>query len=615
MKSKYLFATVAALLLAACGSASDPGAPVESAASVNEQFDAAVQGMATAYFSHVPEAATQLGVSEDVVPGTLRRMMDRSVEGNVTRADEIEEALARLEAIDAAALSPDRRRSHAVLTILFEGMLAPSRVVDFGTTAGAWTMWYLPYPIVQNSGPTVDIPNFMNSQQPVANVEDAEAWLARLATVGDALDGALESYKHGVQQGAIPPGFIVEKSLGVVDAFIAPGAGQNPMYLSFVDRLEKAEVTGADEYAERALRIIDAEVLPAYQRIADYLGEIRGSAPHEAGLWRLPNGEALYAAMIRHMTDSTLTADEIHRIGLDEVARITAEMNKILRSEGYEAGTVGERIQQLNIDPRFLYSNDAEGREQLLSDVRAQVDGMYAELPNWFRKLPRHEVEVRAVPAFSQASAPIGYYNPPAPDGSRPGYYFINLRDTALHPSWTLPTLSYHEAVPGHHLDGATAMELESPSVVKALWSNTSGEGWALYAEQLAAEMGMYDDDPYGDLGRLQAELHRAVRLVTDTGMHAKKWSREEAIEYMVSVEGLDEATATSEIERYVVWPAQALGYKLGQLKILALRREASEALGDAFDMRDFNQTVLEVASTPLPFIEATVHDWIAANR
>ena len=218
------------------------------------------------------------------------------------------------------------------------------------------------------------------------------------------------------------------------------------------------------------------------------------------------------------------------------------------------------------------------------------------------------------VPEFSQASAPIGYYNNPAPDGSRPGYYFINLRDTALHPSWTLPTLSYHEAVPGHHLDGATSIDRDVPSIIKALWSNTSGEGWALYAERLAAEMGLYDDDPYGDLGRLQAELHRAVRLVTDTGMHAMKWSREEAIEYMVSVEGLDEATATSEIERFVVWPAQALGYKLGQLKILALREEAKEKLGEQFDIRDFNQTVLEVASTPLPFIESTVHEWIAQS-
>ena len=615
MTTRTSIATLVAVLLAACGPADEAATPAASALDANRQFDLAVQGMTTAYFSNVPEAATQLGVSEDVVPGTLHRMMDRSLAGNTARVNDIEESLDRLEAIDAAALSPDRRRSHAVLTILFEGMLAPSRVADFGTTAGAWTMWYLPYPIVQNSGPTVDIPNFMNSQQPVASAADAEAWLARLATVGDALDGALASYRHGVQQGAIPPDFIVDKSLGVVDAFIAPGAGQNPMYLSFVERLEAAGIEGADEYAERALRTIDSQVLPAYQRIADYLGEIRSAAPHEAGLWRLPNGAALYAAMIRHMTDSTLTADEIHRIGLDEVARITSTMDKILKSEGYDEGTVGERIQQLNVDPRFLYSNDEAGRERLLSDVRAQVAGMYAELPNWFRSLPRHEVEVRAVPEFSQASAPMGYYNSPAPDGSRPGYYFINLRDTALHPSWTLPTLSYHEAVPGHHLDGATAMELESPAVVKALWSNTSGEGWALYAEQLAAEMGMYADDPYGDLGRLQAELHRAVRLVTDTGMHAKKWSREEAIDYMVSVEGLDVATATSEIERYVVWPAQALGYKLGQLRILALREEAKEALGDGFDIRDFNQTVLEVASTPLPFIEVTVRDWIAANR
>ena len=281
---------------------------------------------------------------------------------------------------------------------------------------------------------------------------------------------------------------------------------------------------------------------------------------------------------------------------------------------GYVEGTVGERMQRLNVEERFLYSNDAAGKEKLLNDLRTQVDDMYAELPNWFRRLPKHKVEVRMVPEFSQASAPMGYYNNPAPDGSRPGYYFINLRDTALHPSFTLPTLSYHEAVPGHHLDGATGMELDVPAIVKALWSNTSGEGWGLYAELLAAEMGVYADDPFGDLGRLQAELHRAVRLVVDTGMHAKKWSREQAIDYMVDVEGVDEATAISEIERYVVWPAQALGYKNGQLKILALREEARQALGDAFDIRDFNQQVLDVASAPLPYIEATVRNWIDAS-
>ena len=602
------------VLLAACGAKESDSTTTANARPANERFDAAVQGMTTAYFFHVPEAATQLGVSEDVVPGTAQRMMDRSVDGNAARNRALEEALAGLASIEAGSLSPDRRRTHAALTTLFAGALGPSRAVDYGTTAGAWTLWFLPYPIVQNSGPTVDIPNFLNSQQPVTNAREAEAYLVRLANVGEALDGALESYRHGVQRGAIPPDFIVEKSLAVVEAFIEPPVDQNSLYVSYFDKLETAGIESAQAYADRALRIIDAEVIPAYRRIADYMGEIRSSAPHDAGIWRLPEGEALYEAMIRHMTDSNLSADDVHQTGLDEVDRITREMDDILRAEGYMQGTVGERMQKLNVEPRFLYSNDAEGKEQLLNDVRALVEGMYAELPKWFRKLPKHRVEVRMVPQFSQDSAPMGYYNNPAPDGSRPGYYFINLRDTALHPSWTLPTLSYHEAVPGHHLDSATAMELATPPVVKALWSNTSGEGWALYAERLAAEMGMYADDPYGDLGRLQAELHRAVRLVVDTGMHAKKWSREQAIEYMVDVEGLDEATATSEIERYAVWPAQALGYKLGQLRILELREEAEQALGDAFDIRDFNQQVLEVASTPLPFIESTVRDWIAAS-
>jgi uncharacterized protein (DUF885 family) len=498
---------------------------------------------------------------------------------------------------------------------LFEGSLSPSRVVDYGTTMGAWTAWYMPYVITQNSGPTVDIPVFLNSQQPVTNAAEAETYLLRLASVKGALDGALESYRDGVQQGAIPPDFIIDKSLAVVEAFIEPTPDQNPMYLSFKDRLEQADIADAEDFADRALMIIDADVIPAYERIADYMGEIRSSAPHDAGLWRLPNGEALYAAMIRLMTDSNLSADDIHQTGLDEVDRITGQMDAIFRAEGYVDGTVGERMQMLNVESRFLYANDAEGREKLLSDVRGYIDRMYEELPNWFLRIPEHKVEVHMIPEFSQDSAPMGYYNTPAPDGSRPGYYYINLRDTTLHPSFTLPTLSYHEAVPGHHLDGATSVDRDVPLLLKGIGSNTSGEGWGLYAEQLAAEMGMYADDPYGDLGRLQAELHRAVRLVIDTGMHAKKWSREQAIEYMVDTEGLDEATSTSEIERYVVWPAQALGYKLGQLKILALREEAKQAMGDAFDIREFNQQVLDVASAPLPFIETTVREWIAATK
>jgi uncharacterized protein (DUF885 family) len=383
------------------------------------------------------------------------------------------------------------------------------------------------------------------------------------------------------------------------------------VYASFLERLEAAGVEDAGAYAERALQIVSEQVIPAYRRIGDYLAEIRASAPHEAGIWRLPGAEALYATMIRHMTDMQRSPGEVHQIGLDEVDRITSEMDAILRSQGYVEGSVGDRMQQLNVEERFVYPNTPEGKAAVIADARAQIEGIREVLPQWFATMPKYPVEVRPVPAFSQDSAPTGYYNPPAEDGSRPGVYWLNVRDTAVHPRFALPTLKYHESIPGHHLHFSTTVEQDNPPLVTVIWSNAAGEGWALYSEQLAAEMGMYDDDPYGDLGRLQAELHRAVRLVVDTGMHAMKWGRERAIEYMVDVEGVEEGTAISEVERYAVWPGQALGYKLGMLKILELREEARQALGDRFDIRAFNDTVLHVASTPLPYIEAAVREWI----
>ncbi len=606
-------------VLTACGPGNDEPAPVVEqpaadaplAETADSAFDRALDDMTRAFFYHNPELATTYGISELVVPRTAHRLKSRSPLGETGRREELRAALERMQAIDPADLTAGRPRTHAVVTNLIGGALAPAAVAEYGTTTDGFGFYFLPYTINQNSGPTVDIPNFLNSQQPVSNREEAEAYLVRLAAVEDALDGALESFRLAVSKGAIPPDFVVEKSLAVVESLAVAPPPQNAIYTSFLERLDAARIEDAGTYAERALTIIAEEVIPAYERIGDYLAEIRPSAPHEAGIWRLPGGEALYAAMIRHMTDATRSPEEVHQVGLDEVERITGEMDAILRREGYTEGSVGERMQGLGLEERFVYPNTAEGKAALIADARGQIDAIREVLPHWFTTTLNHPVEVRAVPEYSQDSAPTGYYNEPAKDGSRPGVYWLNLRDTAVHPRFALPTLTYHESIPGHHLHFATAIDQDVPPLVTAIWSNASGEGWALYAEQLAAEMGMYEGDPYGDLGRLQAELHRAVRLVVDTGMHAKKWSREQAIEYMVDAEGVEEGTAVSEVERYAVWPGQALGYKLGMLRILELREEARQALGDDFDIRAFNDTVLQVASTPLPYIEATVREWI----
>jgi uncharacterized protein (DUF885 family) len=608
-----------AILLAGCGPRGEEPAPAQPGTttevaieeSADSRFDRALDDMTRAFFYHNPEQATTYGVSELVVPRTAHRLKSRSPLGETGRREELRAALERMQAIDPANLTAGRPRTHAVVTTLMEGALAPAAVVDYGTTVDGFGFYFLPYTINQNSGPTVDIPNFLSSKQPVNNGEEAEAYLVRLGAVEEALDGALESTRIAVSTGAIPPDFVVDKALAVVESFVAAPPQENALYTSFLERLDSADIEDAGIYAERALDIVSSEVIPAYERIGDYLAEIRPSAPHDAGIWRLPRGEELYAAMVRHMTDTKRSPEEVHQIGLDEVERITSEMDAILRSEGYTQGSVGERMQRLNVEERFVYPNTAEGRATLIDDARTQIEGISEVLPQWFATPVNYPVEVRAVPEYSQDSAPTGYYNPPAKDGSRPGVYWLNLRDTAVHPRFALPTLTYHESIPGHHLHFATAIDQDVPPLVTAIWSNAAGEGWALYSEQLAYEMGMYDDDPYGNLGRLQAELHRAVRLVVDTGMHARKWSREQAIEYMIEAEGVEEGTAISEVERYAVWPGQALGYKLGMLKILELREEARQALGDDFDIRAFNDTVLHVASAPLPYIEATVRDWI----
>jgi uncharacterized protein (DUF885 family) len=361
----------------------------------------------------------------------------------------------------------------------------------------------------------------------------------------------------------------------------------------------------------QAAALVEEQVYPATQRLIDALVAIRPQATHEAGVGRLPNGAAFYRAMITQMTDTTLPAGDIHAIGLVEVERIHAEMDLLLQSIGYTEGTVGARMNEMLQDPEYIYPNTPEGKAELMADLAADLALADAKLPEWFGKLPDQEIAIRAVPAHREKSTSGAFYDAPSMDGTRPGTFWISLADTASLPSYSLQTLTYHEANPGHHLQTMIGLDPSLPILSTVFYSNAAGEGWGLYAEYLAAEMGVYENDPVDDIGRLQQELHRAVRLVVDTGMHSMGWSREKAIEYSIATEGIHVDEATAEIERYAVWPGQALGYKLGMLKILELRTRAQEQLGDQFDIRTFHDQILEEGALPLNLMEAKINAWI----
>ncbi|MBI1364446.1 MAG: DUF885 family protein [Alphaproteobacteria bacterium] len=611
-------------LAAACGKSPAPQTstpPAQAAAArseaedANARFDALIQDFTKAYFAEMPEMATYFGAPDDFAPGAAAKLNDRSQEADAARRKTMEDWLVKFKASDAGALDRHHRLIRDKLITQLEGALAPARVVDYGEIFGVYGSWFTPYPVIQNSGAIIDVPNLMAAQQTVASKDDAENYLSRLAAYAPMIDDLIAKMRHDAGLGVAPPDFIIEKTRNVLKAFTAAPAAQNVLSTSFAEKLAKAKVDGAGDFVARANDIIANKIYPASKKLDAYLGEAAKSATHDAGIWRLPHGAELYQAMIREMTDTNMTADEIHQIGLEEVARITGEMDKILKAQGYKDGTVGERMTALAREKRFFYPNTDEGRAEIMSYINTLLDGVKAKLPDWFGALPKYPLEVRRVPIFSQDSAPGGYYDTPAADGSRPGIYWINLRDTAIWPKFSIPTLTYHEAIPGHHMQGAIALEQKEPLILSVLYSNAYAEGWALYAEQLAHEMGLYDNDPFGDLGRLRDELHRAVRLVVDTGMHGKKWSREQAIDYMVKTEGADPSDAVSEIERYVVWPGQALGYKIGMLKIEELREKAKAELGDRFDIKAFHDAVLTNGSAPLPVLEEDVDAWIEKTK
>jgi uncharacterized protein (DUF885 family) len=380
-----------------------------------------------------------------------------------------------------------------------------------------------------------------------------------------------------------------------------------------VRRTREKNIPG--DWQARATSIYTDRVRPALDRQLALLTEMRGRARHDAGIWRIPEGEAFYALSVQAATTTDMTPDQIHQTGLDMVRELTARTDALMRRQGLTRGTVGERFRGMYTDPRFHYPNTDAGKNKLLADLNAQVEVIRAKLPQYFGALPKTPLEIKRVPPFIEAGAPGGYYNTGSLDGTRPGIYWINLRDTAENPTWTLPTLTYHEGLPGHHLQLTLQQESEVPMLMKVVGYGAYAEGWGLYSEELAVEMGMYENDPWGQIGMLHDALFRGVRLVVDSGMHHKRWSREQAVKYYVDTIGDQEASAVTEIERYAVWPGQATSYMVGKIKIMELRERARAALGPRFDIRRFHDTVLLNGSMPLSVLERVVDNWVQTQR
>lgn len=472
--------------------------------------------------------------------------------------------------------------------------------------------------INQINGPLIDVPNTLDANHKITSLAEAEGYLTRLKAIGPFVDSVLAKSQHDTGKGWVAPKVIINKTIASLSSFIEPQPAEHPLVKKLVKSLNSIEGVDKTQFqslTDQATEIVAAVIYPAYQKAIEQQKSLLDKAPKESGIWAQPNGEAFYQQAVKVLGDTDLTPQQVHELGLAEVDRIHKEMDAIFQSQGMTEGTVGERMTALTNDPKFLYEDSDAGREELLADLNSYIAEINERMPEQFATTPPYDVEVRKFPKSREASAPGGMYNAPSIDGSQPGIYWINLRDIKANPKFELKTLTYHEANPGHHWQVALNLaQKDLPMLRRIAPYNAFVEGWALYSEWVAKEMGMYENDPFGDLGRLKAELFRAVRLVVDTGLHHKKWTREEAIKYMAENTGTVESDVVAEIERYMVWPGQALGYKMGMINMLKLRQKAKDALGDDFDIKAFHDLILLGGAVPMHILEAKIDRWISSQ-
>ena len=551
-----------------------------------------------------PSLASSLGLDKganahlkselDVRPAATARAEDLA---------KLRSELAAIQAVPAAGLSQSARLNRDVIVYSTEASILPA--ARFGIDSVQ-----RPYRIFQQGGAYFSTPDFLNTAHTIENAADAEAYLSRLAQLPKALDNDTEEQRAQAARGFLAPAWSIDLTLGQMRKLRSPAPEANTMVESLVRRTAAKNIAG--DWQARAAKIVRAGVYPALDRQIAAMEQLKPTTRPGDGAWRLPNGDAIYAAALEQATTTKFTPAEVHKMGLDQVAEISGRLDAILKKAGYTKGTVGERLAALNTASDQLYPNTDEGRTQLIADLNKGVKDMYARLPNAFATVPSSPLEIRRVPPEIQDGASNGYYNRASLDGTRPAIYFINLKDVGDWPGYSLPSLTYHEGVTGHHLQIRIPQESKDiPTLRKLGFFSAYSEGWALYAEQLADELGAYHG--IETAGYLQSFLFRAARLVVDTGLHTKQWSREKATDYMVATTGFARPRSQREVERYCTMIGQACSYKVGHMAWTRAREQAQKTLGAKFDLKQFHE-VLKEGAMPLTMLEQRIKERTAAQ-
>jgi uncharacterized protein (DUF885 family) len=612
---RHLILTAAAAGLGAAAPKAKPAAAPPRASTPDAALAKHLDRLAETLLDRWPEQATSYGLDKGRRAGLKSRLGDASLAGRAQDPAFCAAELKALAAFPDAGLSARARIDKQTVAYALK-LGAEARPFDYGSNRllDAMNEGAGPYVVSQQSGAYSALPEFLDSQHKIETAADAEAYLSRLHEMARVLGQETERVAADAGRGVVPPDFILANAVGQQQDLLKIPPAQARLTLSLARRAAALKLPGA--WAERAGKVVEAEVYPALARQLETLKSLQPKATHEAGVWRLPDGEAYYAWLLRDGTTTELTADQIHQMGLEQNRAIEDRMDGLLRKQGLTQGTVGERMAALGRDPKYLFPDTDAGRAELIAYLNGVIAAVRPRLPRAFDLRLEAPIQVKRVPVEIQDGAGQGYMNFGAIDGSRPSIYYINLKTTANWPKFSLPTLTFHEGIPGHAWQGAYLTETGKLPLIRVLISgfNAYVEGYALYAEQLGDEIGMYDDDWAGRLGYLQAQKFRAVRLVVDTGLHAKRWGREQAVKWAMDATGRTENAMTSEIDRYCGTPGQACGYKVGHTEINRLRDRAKQALGGRFDLRRFDDLIIETGAVPLTVLSTVVDRWIGGG-